>query len=108
MLPLDLPVRDVLKLPAEAATAWAVFDATWYQRTYGDAIRNGEARHEFHEHRPERNGVPAASTTEPAELLQYYLETGQRLGHSPNRFFDEAWHLAAYPQIAQAVAKGYY
>src|SRR5690349_8303775 len=105
MWPLDLPVRDVLRLSGETAIPWAVFDAAWYEQTYGDAIRNGGTCDVFQEFRPERGSPPAEGASAPVELLQYYLETGQKLGHSPNRFFDEAWHLAAYPQIARAVAE---
>jgi GT2 family glycosyltransferase len=34
------------------------------------------------------------------------LDTGQRLGHSPNMLFDEAWHRRAYPGIAALVEAG--
>ncbi|MFL5257261.1 MAG: glycosyltransferase [Rhodopila sp.] len=108
MWPLDLPACDVLKLSDDTAAPWAVFDAGWYERVYGDAIREDGARHAFQELRPEHGDPPADCTLTPVELLQYYLETGQKIGHSPNRFFDEAWHLAAYPQIARAVAEGHY
>ena len=35
-----------------------------------------------------------------------YIEHGQALGHSPNRYFDEAWHLRRYPRVAEAVRTG--
>jgi hypothetical protein len=34
MWPLDLPAREVLKLPGEAEIPWAEFDPVWYRRTY--------------------------------------------------------------------------
>jgi hypothetical protein len=43
---------------------------------------------------------------DPESVLRYYLQTGQQLGHSPNRFFDEAWHLRAYPDAAAALGRG--
>lgn len=84
MWPLDLPARDVLKLPGSGAgAAWAVFDPVWYRDRY-----------------------PAAAEESPADSLQRYLEGGQSEAHSPNRWFDENWHRAAYPAIADAVAAG--
>ncbi|WP_158925912.1 glycosyltransferase [Acidisphaera sp. S103] len=83
MWPLDLPAREVLKLPGETMIPWAVFDWQWYLRTY-----------------------PDVSADEPAAVLEYYLEIGQRQGHSPNRMFDESWHRQMYPQIAERVAAG--
>jgi GT2 family glycosyltransferase len=86
MWPLDLPARDVLKLPSKGASAaWAVFDPVWYR----------------HRH-------PDAAVSDPAKILQYYLEIGQDNEHSPNRMFDESWHRMAYPVIAAAVAAGHY
>jgi GT2 family glycosyltransferase len=84
MWPIDLPACDVLKLPGSGARAvWAIFDPIWYRDRYLQADCRGLA-----------------------EILQYYLEIGQREAHSPNRLFDERWHLAAYPAIAKAVADG--
>nr|WP_294508202.1 glycosyltransferase [uncultured Rhodopila sp.] len=85
MWPLDLPARDVLKLPRNAGIFWAVFDPIWYQR--------------YH---------PEARDDSPAEVLEYYLAIGQSGGHSPNLMFDERWHRAAYPRIAEAVSAGHY
>ena len=82
MWPLDLPARDVLKLPGGTETAWAVFDPIWYQAHYPEAALDGGA-----------------------EVLRYYLEIGQGKGHSPNRLFDEAWHRAAYPRVRQVKAR---
>ena len=83
MWPLDKFAGEVLKLPGETAIAWAAFDPDWYRTTY-----------------PE---VPEGT---PGELLDFYLRTGQALGHSPNRMFDEAWHRARYPGVAAGIASG--
>src|SRR5207247_3196268 len=40
------------------------------------------------------------------QVLQFYLTTGQRLGHSPNQWFDEQWYLQQYPEAAAAVREG--
>jgi GT2 family glycosyltransferase len=84
MWPINLPARDVLKLPGGGAAAvWAVFDPVWY-----------------------RNRYPQAGDGDPASILQYYLEIGRGQAHSPNRLFDERWHRATYPVIAKGVADG--
>ncbi len=85
MWPLDRPARDVARLPGETAISWAVFDSAWYRATYPD--------------------VPEGT---PANLLAYYLGTGQALGHSPNRLFDEAWQRGRYPGVAAGIAAGLY
>ena len=87
MWPFDRPVRDALRLPGETAIIWATFDAAWYAATYPDAAALADDR------------------SDPG-LLAFYLEYGQRLGHSPNRYFDETWHRRAYPNIAQAIQDG--
>ena len=54
MWPLDLPARDVLKLPGSGASAaWAIFDPDWY-----------------------RNRYPAVGST-ATSCLHYYLAIGQ-------------------------------
>lgn len=85
MWPLDLPAREVLKLPGETAIPWAVFDWQWYLRTYPGA---------------------AGSGGDPRAVLEYYLDAGQTQGHSPNRLFDEQWHRRMYPRIAERVLAG--
>jgi hypothetical protein len=55
---------------------WAVFDPDWYRTQYPDAP-NGSAD----------------------TLLEWHLTRGQTLGHSPNRFFDEAWQRQTWPGI---------
>jgi glycosyltransferase involved in cell wall biosynthesis len=87
MWPLDLPAREVLKLPGETAIPWAVFDWGWYLRSYPEA-------------------AVIAGADNPPAVLDYYLEHGQKLGHSPNRMFDEQWHRQMYPRIAELVAAG--
>ena len=84
MWPLDLPARDVLKLPGETPIRWAVFDWRWYLRSY-----------------PEVVGV--VGDDDPSDVLEYYLERGQQLGHSPNRMFDERWHRRMYPQMGKGL-----
>jgi GT2 family glycosyltransferase len=39
-------------------------------------------------------------------VLRFYLDRGQRIGHSPNRYFDEEWYLSCYPEAARAVKEG--
>jgi GT2 family glycosyltransferase len=87
MWPLDLPASAVLKLPRDTANPWAVFDPTWYLRSYpavASIIRDDD----------------------PLTVLDYYLELGQKQGHSPNRLFDEEWHRLTYPRIAERIATG--
>src|SRR3954454_24138151 len=87
MWPLNLTARSFLRLPGATATAWAVFDVAWYRATYADAT--------------------ASLADAPADaVLEFYFETGQSLGDSPNMLFDEAWHRRAYPGIATLVEEG--
>lgn len=87
MWPLDRPAREVLKPPGETAIAWAVFDWQWYVRTHPEI-------------------ATIIGDDDPRAVLEYYLELGQKTGHSPNRMFDEQWHRRMYPQIAERVAAG--
>jgi O-antigen biosynthesis protein len=89
MWPLDLPARKVLKLPGETAIPWAVFEADWYVRNHPEA-------------------ACVAGEMTPRVVLEYYLNTGQGLGHSPNLLFDEAWHRRMYPRITERMAAGHY
>ena len=86
---IDLPARLVLKLPGQTDIAWAVFDSAWYLAHHRDAC----------------HVLDGAS---PEQALAYYLTQGQQAGHSPNMFFDEAWHRRSYPAIAEAIAAGVY
>jgi len=38
-----------------------------------------------------------------AAVLRCYLEQGQKLGHSPNIWFDETWYLKQHLDAAAAV-----
>lgn len=87
MWPINLPVRRLLRLPEPAWLTWATFDADWYRRSYPE-----ETAH--------LADAPAAA------ILAHYFDHGQSLGHSPNRYFDEAWHRRAYPWTADLVAQG--
>jgi glycosyltransferase involved in cell wall biosynthesis len=78
----------MLKLPGQTTIAWAAFDAAWYLATYADAR-------------------DALSGVDDATVLQFYLSHGQRRGHSPNVWFDEAWHLRRHPGVASAVREGH-
>jgi glycosyltransferase involved in cell wall biosynthesis len=82
-----LPIGEMLKLPGRTTVAWAVFDAQWYCAAYPDAC---------------------AGLDDPDDLtvLRFYLEHGQQRGHSPNIWFDEGWHLKAYPAAAAEVREG--
>jgi O-antigen biosynthesis protein len=83
-----LPARKLLRLPGRTAVSWAVFDAAWYLAAHPDARADlGDA--------------------DDASVLQFYLEHGQRRGHSPNIWFDEAWHLKTHPGAAAAVREGH-
>jgi O-antigen biosynthesis protein len=88
MPPTALPARETLKLPGQTTIAWAVFDAAWYRAAH-----------------PELQGE--LGDADDATVLQFYLEHGQRRGHSPNIWFDEAWHLRAHAGAAAAVRDGH-
>jgi GT2 family glycosyltransferase len=72
-----LPVGEMLKLPGQTTVAWAVFDPQWYRAAHPDASA-------------------ALDGVDDCAVLRFYLEHGQRRGHSPNIWFDEGWHLKAY------------
>ncbi len=71
---------------ASGAVSWTEFDPRWYLETYGPAI------------------VRKFETD--VEAFDFYMETGQRLGHSPNPFFDESWYLRVHPDVSEAVRAG--
>jgi hypothetical protein len=89
MWPLDLPARDVPKLPGGTPIPRAVFDPAWYLRTFPEV-------------------AAAVGDEDPAAVLRYYGDVGQSRGHSPNRMFDEPWHRPMYPIIAERVQAGNY
>ncbi len=78
---------ETLWLTGGTGIAWAEFDPIWYLARYQD-IR------------------PVVTEDDPEAVLQYYLLTGQRIGHSPNRYFDEAWYRQRYPEVAAAISAG--
>ncbi len=87
MCPAVASAANMLKLRGETLNQWAAFDCAWYLHAY-PAIRM------------------QLPDDDPAALLRFYLDHGQRQGHSPNRFFDEAWHRAVYPGVVAAIRDG--
>ena len=83
------PAHEILRPDCPVKPAWGVFDAGWYLHHYAEARE-----------------ACAGQGTEA--VLDYYLATGARLGHSPNPAFDEAYYLAANPDIAELVRAGGY
>ncbi len=75
------------KLPGQDQVAWTEVDPQQYLDS-NPAVRE------------------QLSDTSPEAVLRFYLGTGQRLGHSPNRFFDEAWYRRAYPDVAAGLGRG--
>ena len=76
---------ETLWLTGGTGIAWAEFDPIWYLARYQD-VR------------------PFVTEDDPEAVLQYYLLTGQRIGHSPNRYFDEAWYRQRYPEVAASIS----
>ncbi len=86
--PIAIPAGEMLKPPGETTIAWAVFDAAWYMARYPEMRATiGDA------------GDPA--------VLRFYLEQGQKRGHSPNIWFDETWHVRQNAEAAAAVRDGH-
>src|SRR6185312_11199536 len=79
--------REMLCLPDRAqgrmVAPWAVFDPDWYRSRYDDSPR-----------------VPEE------DLLEWHMTHGQRLGHSPNRYFDEEWQRRAWPSVVALIESG--
>ena len=73
----------MLQPPGETTIAWAVFDAAWYLARYPDV----------------RSAIGDAG--DPG-VLSFYLEQGQKLGHSPNIWFDEIWYMRQNADAAMA------
>ena len=91
--PRRMPVKpatadQTLNFPGQAPFAWAEFDPAWYLLAYPAA-------------REDDLTDPTAQV-----VLRYYLDTGQGLGQSPNRWFDEASYRVAYPDVAAAIGRG--
>ncbi len=66
---------------------WLRFDQEWFRARY-----------------PASEEAIAAGKYSSA--LEYYLQAGQLLKQSPNKWFDETWYLATYSDVADAVASG--
>ncbi len=84
---MEATAIDTTERPDPARASWARFDAGWYLRTY-----------------PQARG--ALTDLSDGAVQAYYGEHGQRQGHSPNPFFDEAFFLRATGAAAQAVRDG--
>lgn len=82
-----MSARDILKPVDRAVIPWAKFDPEWYLRAY-PTVRAALAESNF------------------TAVLEYYLNVGQRLGHSPNLYFDEEFFLIANPEAAKIVESG--
>jgi ADP-heptose:LPS heptosyltransferase/GT2 family glycosyltransferase len=50
--------------------------------------------------------LPGQEAAEPGVLIAHYLGTGARAGLSPNRWFDEAFYRAQYPDVAALLEDG--
>ncbi len=85
--PTAKPAGEMLQPPGQTAIAWAVFDAAWYLARYPDVRA-------------------AIGDAEGSEVLCFYLERGQKLGHSPNIWFDETWYMRQNADAAVAVRDG--
>jgi GT2 family glycosyltransferase len=79
--------HEVIKPKDQATIVWAEFDSAWYLRRYPDVRL-------------------VVDDADPDAVLQFYLISGQQIGHSPNPWFDEAWYLQQYPDVAAAVRDG--
>ena len=66
--------------------AWAYVDTAWYRTTYADS-----------------EGLAEASDD---DVVAFYLDEGQPLGHSPNPLFDEAWYRSRNPEVVAAIEQG--
>ncbi|MBS1101497.1 glycosyltransferase [Gluconobacter sp. Dm-62] len=65
---------------------WARFDAQWYLLRYPEV----------------RDWMQEEGQVEP---YAFYLQTGQRYGHSPNRYFDEIWYRDAHKDVRQGLIR---
>ena len=45
--------------------------------------------------------------TEAVDPLEHYFSTGAKAGNSPNRWFDETWYRAFYPEVRVACEEGW-
>ena len=74
-------MRETIVPTGRGAKRWMEFDADWYRRIY-------------------------AIPLEIEDALADYLANGGAARRSPNVFFDEAWYLRRYPDVAQSVSEG--
>ena len=87
MVGYESRIDEILTLPSPGVVSWAAFDSEWYLSAYS-AVRE------------------AVDGSNPTSVLRFYIRFGQGLGHSPNIYFDEAWHRNRYPHVAEAVLQG--
>jgi hypothetical protein len=79
--------EDVLRCDKPNVAQWGAFDSEWYLQQHPEVRRELIDR-------------------SPRGVLRFYLKHGQRLGHSPNIFFDEAWYLKAHKRASDLVRSG--
>lgn len=83
----DRSARETLQLPEQEGpfplAPWSLFDPDWYRSRY-----------------------PGAPTGADGDLLEWHLNEGQGLGHSPNPWFSEEWQREAWPGILAAIEAG--
>ena len=80
-----LPVREILK--PDSVVLWAQFDPAWYLQRYG-------------------RDCGSLANLDTARALDFYLDEGQHIGHSPNLFFDEKWYLRSNPAVVALIKEG--
>ncbi len=83
---IGVSVRDMIQT-RDNSIGWANFDPEWYLTAYPAARE-------------------ALESPSPARALQFYLDRGQGLGHSPSMYFDEGWHRRRHPKVAEALQRG--
>ena len=59
---------------------WTCFSASWYKNHYHLVIS-------------------AFDLHDDESIFQFYKDFGEKLGHSPNMYFDEEWYRVVYPDI---------
>ncbi|GBR67135.1 glycosyltransferase [Gluconobacter kanchanaburiensis] len=65
---------------------WSRFDTQWYLLRYPEV----------------RDWMREEGQEDP---YAFYLQTGQRYGHSPNRYFDEMWYRDAHKDVRQGLIR---
>ncbi|KXV18071.1 glycosyltransferase [Gluconobacter oxydans] len=65
---------------------WSRFDTQWYLLRYPEV----------------RDWMREEGQDDP---YAFYLQTGQRYGHSPNRYFDEIWYRDAHKDVRQGLIR---